>query len=292
MRRGLKYLLIVMAALLATTVASSQKKITPVDNDPDKPPQPILHFYDKHGEPLEEPVLFLAQTDTTTSSRPQPVYPLFYSANIGLNFFDGVMMLFGQKYASFDLQASLSLHNWIEPVVECGIGFADNKPELGNFRYKNKPSLYGKIGLNYNFLYKSNPDYQVYLGFRAGYSSFKYEIADITINSNFWGQSNNFSIDNQRAYALYGQALAGIKVKLWKCISMGWSFRYGFKMKSKTGSNSNVWFIPGYGTGALGASFSLIYTIPINTKKIERNLTVPEFSNTGDPYVSGGIPEP
>lgn len=95
---------------------------------------------------------------------------------------------------------------------------------------------------------------------------------------------------NQRANAFYGQALMGIKVKLWKNIAMGWSFRYGFKMKATNGSNSNVWFIPGYGTGALGATFSLIYSIPINTKKIERNF--PEFSNPGEPHVSGGIPEP
>ena len=25
-----------------------QKKITPVDNDPNKPAQPTLHYYDKH----------------------------------------------------------------------------------------------------------------------------------------------------------------------------------------------------------------------------------------------------
>ena len=270
--------------------ASSQKKITPVDNDPNKPKQPTLHYYDKHGEPLEEPVLFLAQTDTVASARPQPVYPLLYSANIGINFFDGVMMLFGQKYASFDLQASLSLHNWIEPTIELGVGFADNQPELSNFRYKNKPSLYGKVGFNYNFLYKSNPDYQIFLGLRFGYTSFRYEITDITINSDYWGQSNHFSITDQHAHAFYGQAVMGIKVKLWKNFAMGWNFRYGFKMKATNGSNSNAWFIPGYGTGSLGATFSLIYSIPINTKKIERN--IPVFENAGDPYVSGGIPDP
>lgn len=293
MRSGkMRYILIIMATIFGLATAMSQKKITPVDNDPDKPAQPILHYYDKHGEPLEEPVLFISQTDTTTSSRPQPVYPLLYSANIGFNFFDGVMMAFGQKHASFDIQASLSLHNWIEPVIECGLGFANNKPELSNFRYRNKPSFYGKIGLNYNFLYKSNPDYQVFLGVRAGYTSFKYEITDITINSDYWDQSNKFSIMNQHAHAFYGQALVGLKVKLWKWVSMGWSFRYGFKFKATNGSNSNVWFIPGYGTGALGATFSLIFTIPINTKKIERNITLPDFSNKGEPHVSGGIPEP
>ena len=138
-------------------------------------------------------------------------------------------------------------------------------------------------------MYKSNPDYQVYLGLRLGYSSFNYEITDVTINSDYWGQSNHFSIMNQHANSFYGQALAGLKVKIWKWFSLGWNIRYGFKIKQTNGSNSNAWFVPGYGTGALSASFSLIYTIPIHTQKIEYPL---ENIGQGEPYVSGGIPEP
>ena len=267
----------------------AQKKITPVDNDPYKPAQPTLHYYDKHGNPLDEPVLFMAELDTVTSVKPRPVYPLLYSANLGFNFFDGIMSLFGQTFSSYDLQASLSLHNWFEPIIELGVGFADNHPEDKNFRYKSKPSFYGKLGINYNFMYKSNPDYQVYLGLRFGYSSFNYEITDVTINSNYWGQSNQFSILNQHSSSFYGQALAGIKVKIWKWFSLGWNIRYGFKMKQSDGSNSKPWFVPGYGTGALSASFSLIYTIPIHTQK--REDTVIEIGR-GDVHVSGGIPEP
>ncbi len=265
--KKLRYLLVFVATVViaAFSPAYGQKKITPVDNDPTKPRQPVLHYYDKHGEPLEEPVLFLADLDTVKSAGPKPVYPLLYSASIGFNFFDGIMKLAGQKHASFDVWAALSLHNWFEPVVELGIGYADNRPEDGNFHYKGKPSIYGKIGINYNFLYKSNPDYQAYLGLRGGYSAFRYDITDITINSSYWNQSNSFSILDQKAHALYGEVLGGIKVKIWKEISMGWSFRYRFKFKSTNGSNSTPWFIPGYGTNSpLSASFSIIYTLPFD----------------------------
>lgn len=278
-------MLIMLSAILPVF---AQKKITPVDDDPNKPAQPTLHYYDKHGEPLDEPVLFMAELDTVSGVRPKPVYPLLYSANIGFNFFDGVMSLFGQSHSSYDIQAGLSLHNWIEPLVELGIGFADNHPETSNFRYKSKPSFYGKIGANYNFFYKSNPDYQVYLGLRFGYTNYKYEITDININSNYWGQSNQLSIKDQHGTAFYGQVAAGLKVKIWKWISLGWSLRYGFKMHQTHSENSNPWFIPGYGTGALSATFSLIYSIPIHTEKIEIPLkTIGE----GDVHVSGGIPD-
>lgn len=272
-----------------TLLSTAQKKITPVDNDPGKPPQPVLHYYDKHGNPLQEPVLFLAETDTVTGTQPGPVYPLLYSANVGFNFFDGVMSLFGQKHSSYDISASLSLHNWIEPVIEMGIGFANNHPESSNFRYKSKPSFYGKFGANYNFLYKSNPDYQIYLGLRFGYSSYRYEITDITINSDYWGQQNHFTISDQSAHAFYGQVVAGIKVKIWKMFSLGWSLRYGFKIKETSGSNSTPWFVPGYGTQTLNATFSLIYTIPIHTQRKVSTLT--EIGG-GEVHVAGGIPEP
>lgn len=273
---------------------TAQKKITPVDNDTEKPLQPTLHYYDKHGNPLDEPVLFLAELDTVTNVRPGPVYPLLYSASLGFNFFDGVMLLAGQKHASFDLQASVSLHNWFEPLIECGIGYADNQPEQGNFRYKNKPSFYGKIGINYNFLYKSNPDYQVFLGLRGGFTSFSYDILDITINSGYWDQSNHFSILNQNSTALYGQVVAGLKVKIWKWFSLGWSLRYGFMIKSPTALNSNPWFIPGYGTNALSASFSLYYTLPIHTERREPKIFVREQGGPDIPPPTGSavaVPE-
>ena len=291
MKRNKAYRISILTLLfvMASGVLFAQKKITPVDKDPNKPQQPSLHYYDKHGDPLDEPVLFMSELDTVTSSMPRPVYPLLYSANIGFNFFDGVLSLLGQKHSSYDVQASLSLYNWFEPTIELGIGFADNQPETSNFHYKGKPSFYGKFGFNYNFMYKSNPDYQVYLGIRFGYTSFNYSVTDIRINSDYWGQSNNFSITNQHSDSFYGQALAGLKVKIWKWFSLGWSMRYGFQMKQKLPANSNPWFIPGYGTGALSATFSLIYTIPIHTQRRED----PVISiGEGSPHISGGIPEP
>lgn len=239
--------------------------ISSVENNDNKPPQPILHYYDKHGNPLKEPVLFLAELDTVTQVKSGPVYPLLNAVSIGANFFDGVMLVCGQKHAGFDLWADLSLHNWFFPVLEMGVGYADNKPEEGNFHYKSKPSLYTKIGLNYNFLYKSDPAYQVFLGLRAGFSHFSYDITGITVTSPYWQQSQGFDILNQKASVFYGEALAGIKVKIWKNLSMGWNLRVHFKMHSSTPANSVPWYVPGYGTnGLLGVSFSLIYTLPFH----------------------------
>lgn len=267
MNRLLHIILLTGALLMAALPAAAQSKreITPVESDEGKPQQPVLHYYDKHGEPLKEPVLFVADLDTVSRPSAKPVYPLLNSVSIGANFFDAVMLAFGQKHASVDLWGELSLWNWFFPTVEMGLGFGNNHPEGANFRYKAKPSFYIRAGFNYNFMYKSNPDYSVFLGLRAGYSHFTYDITGITIDSGYWGQSNKFDLLGQTSSVFFGQFVAGVKVKIYKNISLGWSGRYNFKFHSTNSKNATPWFVPGMGAkNALSATFSIIYTIPLS----------------------------
>ncbi len=247
------------------------RTITPVDIDDNKPPV-VLHYYDKHGDPLPEPVLFLASLDTVVKPKSKPNYPLYNGMSVGVNFADAILMAAGQSYGSFDVWADVSLHNWFFPVVEAGVGFASSTPENGNYTYKTKPSFYTKIGINYNFLYKSNSDYQCFFGLRAGYSNFSYQVTDVSISSDYWGENQNLSLKGLSGHAFYGEALAGIKVKIVKRFSLGWSIRYHFKFKTISNSLSNPWFIPGYGANSpISFSLSAIYTFG-NKPKIENPL--------------------
>lgn len=239
-----------------------QLKVSPVDIDRDKPRQPVMHYYDKHGEPLETPVRFLADLDTTTSVKIGPVYPAFNGVSLGVNIFDPIMMLVGQKRFSIDLQADVSLFNWFFPVVEAGIAYADAWPEDGRTHIKMKPTFYGKVGFNYNFIYKNKPDYQIYVGFRAGFSDFRFSATDLQAGSTYYDVNEGKPLENVHATSWYGQAVIGIKVKIYKRFSMGWSGRYGFLFKTRTSREGALpWFIPGYGTSPLSATYSLIFTI-------------------------------
>lgn len=261
---------------LVVSISAQQREITPVDVDDKKPKQPVMHYYDKHGNPLKEPVMFYSELDTILKEKKKfSDYPLLNALSLGVNVWDPIMFVAGQKYGGIDVWADLSIHNSFFPIVEFGVGVADDKPENGNYRYKGKPSFYGKIGLNYNFFRKSNSDYQLYLGVRGGFSSFKYDITDITINSPYWSQTNQLEILDQHATAIYGEAVVGIKVKIWKAFSMGWSFRYHYLFKCNDAPNSSAWYIPGFGTrnSKLGATFSLIYTIPFSNKQLPEEST-------------------
>lgn len=239
-----------------------QLKVSPVDIDRDKPRQPVMHYYDKHGNQLETPVRFLADLDTTTSVKIGPAYPLYNGVSVGVNIFDPIMMIIGQKRFSIDLHADVSLFNWFFPVIELGLAHADAWPDDGRTHINMKPTLYGRIGFNYNFVYKSNPAYRIYLGFRAGYSDFHFAATSLQAGSPYFDINGGKPLDDVHATSWYGQAVIGIQVKIYKRFSMGWSGRYGFQFKTTTSIEKAVpWFIPGYGTGPLSATYSLIFTI-------------------------------
>lgn len=265
MNSSLKIILsAILLFIVNIAVTAQERKVTPVETDDKKPEQPVWHYYDKHGNPLKEPVLFLMETDTVQKVNPGPVYPLLTSVNVGVNVFDAVAKAFGQSYANIDVWGNISLHNWFFPTLELGVGFGSKHPEDGNYHYKAKPAMYVKIGADYNFLYKNNPDYQTFVGLRCGFSSFGYDITGITIGSGYWGQTNTFDLKGQKATALYGQVLAGVKVKIWDRISLGWNVRYNFMFHKKNGTNSDPWFIPGFGANnRLTATFSVIYALPL-----------------------------
>ncbi|MBD5369637.1 MAG: hypothetical protein HDR80_00610 [Bacteroides sp.] len=245
-------------------------KLTPTDYDREKAPTPGMHYYDKHGNPLETPVRFLVELDTVTKVKSGPVYPVFSGASVGFNFFDGVMYAFGQRRASFDVWAQCSLWNWLLPTVEIGLGTSDARPDDGRFNFRVKAQPYVNVGFNYNFLYKSKPDYSFYIGLRAGWSAFSYDILAIQPGADYYKEDGPTDVYGLKSTSFYGQALAGVKVKIWKFISMGWSFRYTFNLKQTYSEpDYQAWFTPGKGRGGIGATFSVIFDIGRKERKPE-----------------------
>ena len=197
-----------------------------------------------------------------------PKYPILTDLTIGVNIWDPLMRIFGTKYGGAGINATLNMWNRVQPSLEIGFGMADYSPEHKNFRYQSKFALYGKIGANYNFLFKKSPDYQLLAGLRLGFSSFKYDI-HATQTDNYWQHTSELSILNQKGLALWGEVVLGLKVKLFGPISAGWLARYAVPFKVNEGSQSKVWYIPGFGERNKGfsASLSIYYTIPLKKHK-------------------------
>ena len=268
-----KYLRIMMTALLMVGVCqyafsqSNKGTITPVESDDEAPQKPVLHYYDKHGEKLDTPVLYLAELDTVSGVRPSSPYPLFNGVTFGVGFGDAIMKLIGQKHMSYDISAMVSLHNWFFPVVEAGIGWGRYSDNNDLYKINAKPSMYAKVGINYNFLYKSDPAYMAYLGLRFGVSSHTWDKTNIRSTNEAGEVVNSPDQLNQKCVSTYGEVLAGLKVKIAGPFSLGWNVRYRLGLHNSGGADP--WFVPGYGTGPLGVNISAYFTFG---EKKKRNL--------------------
>lgn len=285
--RRLPQIIMLMALAVASAMLMAQRRITPVTPPPvagretQSPtdtaeafdPSRLVQFHDASGNVvLVDTVTGMEVRDTTAvtgDSLPKMEYPLWHAVSVGVDLWDPVMRAFGQHYGLVGFSAGVNLHNRYRPMVEVGLGDASYTPEEGNFTYKGKMAPYFKIGMDYNFLYNSNPDYEMFAGVRFGFSPFSYEITDVTVNAPYWGETGGFDIPSQSVTASYFEFLVGIKVKVWRGISLGWTLKYHSVMNDGKPSYGKPWYIPGFGTrgSTWAGGFSIYYTIPLNKRR-------------------------
>lgn len=277
MRRFLHSIMCV-AFLMAVTVngyaqeQEQQRKVTPVKPSTNKVLTP--------PKGTDEKIIQQYLTGDTAQARAQevkdslakiyPRYPKLTELSLGLNFGDAILMAFGQKYSSFDVSATLNMWNRFQPVLIMGLGRAKDTPDDMNYTYTGKLSPYFKIGANYNFLFKNEPKYQLYLGARLGFSAFKYDITDVSINNPYWGEfDQSYQLKGVSSNALWGEFLAGLKVNIASNWSLGWEIKFHNIFKYKKSDNSKPWYVPGYGVrnGKWAFGLSLYYSIPLSKNR-------------------------
>jgi hypothetical protein len=157
--------------------------------------------------------------------------------------------------------------NRIFPVIAAGYGSIDITDENFGIHYKSG-APFMRVGLNYNFSYTKGkpvrPNY-VYGALRFGCSRMKYEVSSPPIHDPVWGGELPFSHDNVNGFASWIELGVGVNVRIMKHFRMGWCIRYKARANVVNSNNSNVGYIPGFGTNRhtrFGATYSLIYEIP------------------------------
>lgn len=298
--RLFKYIAFCVMMAVAVGV-SAQRRVTPIENpdnttnQPDKKvedtrskktdgrntparPESVVEMRDIHGHVvLVDTISGVEYRDTILTEAPKLIYPFAEAVSVGVNLWDPVMRAFGQKYGLIGFWGEFSIHNWFKPYVELGFGMADNTPKDGNFTYKSSMAPYLKLGLNYNFLYNSNPDYTVYLGVRYGISHFSYQIDNVTVNQGYWDESQTINVPKQTATVGYAEFLVGLKVMIVKNFYLGWELKAHTLLHKGSHANGNPWYVPGYGThpSLFTGAFSLSYRLPLSKKSVAAGAGVP-----------------
>lgn len=282
MKRILRILLPAVALLCMVSI-NAQRRVTPVDN-PATATQHInenkangdsidrsrlVEMTDSKGNPiLVDTITGKEFIDTTAIERkvPKMIYPLWHSATVSFDLFTPAMRAFGTKYGLGEVAAEINLHNRYIPVIEFGLGQADNTPDDNNYTYRSPVAPFFRIGMNYNFLYQSNPDYLIMAGVRYGFTPFKFEVTDITQQPGYWDEPLSYSIPSQNVTAGYFQILLALRVRIIDNFSLGWSVRYQTLLHDTDTPHGNAWFIPGFGSRnrTINATFTLSYTVPLS----------------------------
>ncbi len=291
MKGGCSLLWVLLAIVMAGVCqdVASQRRVNPVKsasqglqgkNENKNPADSIdysklAHMHDERGNVILVDTITGQEVPDTTSTPqskiPKMQQPLFYAAAVSVDVWDPVMRLFGQHYGLVEFSGELNLHNRYIPVVEVGLGQSSYTPEDNNYTYKVPVTPYVRVGCNYNFIYNSNPDYMAFAGLRFGWSHFSYEVNDVRLSSDYWGESATFNLPRQTSNVTYMQVLFGIRVKVFGPVSMGWCIRYKAKLHESEAVYGRPWYIPGYGSrnGAVTGSFAITYTLPLKKKEIE-----------------------
>ena len=276
-------LLLISAMCLS---AAAQRRITPVKTSPKKGDTPTAVATDSTARPesvvevagtdgsiiLVDTISGKEYTDTILTVAPKLIYPRWESISAGVNLWDPLMRCFGQHYGLIGFWGEVSIHNWIKPYVEIGLGNASYTPDRGNYTYKSGIAPYFKIGANYNFLYNSNPAYSVYLGLRYGISNFSYDISNVEVYPGYWGEVASMSVPSQRVTAGYFEVGVGLRVMIAANCYLGWEIKVHNIIHTSKAPYGDPWYVPGFGTrGSLfTGAVSFSYTLPFPASKKKR----------------------
>ena len=192
----------------------------------------------------------------------------FYrGTSIGLEIAGMGSYFIGSDIFNTEIQVQSNLLNKYFPVVEVGMGKTNTTNDGTDIHYKTSAPFF-KIGADYNFL-NAKPYLPGMLlgGLRYGFSSFEYDVDGPTMTDPNYGGTTNvpFIYQGQECTAHWIEAVAALKVKIFKGFCMGWSVRYKRKLSLSKNENTEPWYVPGFGknsSSSFNLSYHLIYNLP------------------------------
>lgn len=255
---------LLLLALLCALPLEARRTVSPVGSAiPTKTAQPSGDESDL-PDPADQFVDSIAEAQPKAIGN---VYPLWEAVDVSVDLWPALNRAFRSGYGIVGFGARLSLHNRYFPAFEAGISSANKTPDGMNYSFRSPLAPYFKIGMDYNFLYNSNPDYKAFALVRYGLSSFEYRFTDVDLGSSYWDTDKIIDFPWRRSTVGYIEVGAGLQVKLFSQLAAGWSFRYHHVIHHSRQPNGSPWAVPGFGTAgsSLGITLSLTYTFKLHS---------------------------
>lgn len=187
----------------------------------------------------------------------------FYGATVGADILGPIIKVGGSDWTQYEVMARINLLDKYFPIFEMGIGEADHEGnDLDNHFTVRAPFF--RIGADYNFTKKHNGN-RLLLGFRYGFSAFKYDLdAETPLIDPVWKTQQPVNFTGLSSNAQWLEIVFGVETKLWSFIHAGWDLRVKFRVHEHAPTLGSPWFVPGYGkndTSCWGGSFKIMFDI-------------------------------
>lgn len=207
----------------------------------------------------------------------EEAFPLYNGVSVSVDLWGIGSKAFGSDFLSSEVAVDVNLKNRFFPIVELGYGGTDAWNDNGTHYKSNAP--YFRIGMNYNALFKKKFKNYLFVGLRYAMSSFKYDIATLSVDDpiygggignpnqvdDIWGGSLPFNHKGMKGSMQWFEFCVGIRAHIWKELYMGWGLRFKFRTSSSTGEYGDPWYVPGfgkYGSNTMGVTYTITYKLP------------------------------
>ncbi len=181
---------------------------------------------------------------------------------VGADLVGPIQLLVG-SYGQVEGVVRVNLRDKYFPTVELGYGKADANDDATRLHYKTS-APYGRIGLDFNLMKNKHDDYRLLVGFRYGYTSYKFDVDRPALTDPVWGGEAPYSAHGVKASCGWAEAVFSIDAKIIGPMRMGWSVRYKLRLYHDDGTIGNTWYVPGYGkqgNSRLGGTFNITFEI-------------------------------
>lgn len=176
-----------------------------------------------------------------------------------------IISLLGGDTRSYEVQLDVNLYRRLYPIFEMGYATA-KKEAVSGIVYDTKAPFF-RVGLNYGLLKPFRDDGSErsvkcypFAGLRYAFAPVTYHLLNVEIKDDYWGTSEIENFRNNLEYAGWMEVVGGVRVDLFKGLTMGWSVRLKTLLHTSAPDKSYIWYVPGYGkSSGMGVMFN--YTI-------------------------------
>lgn len=160
-----------------------------------------------------------------------------------------------------------------------GAGYLNYKYSQYNYSYTNN-GFFVRTGFDFNLLKpeKAQGKYWVGIGLHYGLSRFTSEIPSFQ-KDNYWGTVSS-SISKKTNWGHFIEATPGVRVDVFKNISIGWTISVRMLLYTGTGKDLRPLYFPGFGYGAktfsTGLNYFIVWNIQYKRIKVILKKEVPE----------------